>query len=288
MLASLISLLAINNLAAPLPIINTDSQPVPSIVAYAEKTGVSVRPDIKAAAVLSIDLDTGKLLYEQNADTPLPMASLTKLMTIAVILQEHTLDEVVTVDKQATAVEPSKMGLLANERITVAELIKGMIIKSANDAALALAYFDSGSPEEFVKKMNNEASRMGLSHTHFANPVGFDDPTQYSSTADLSILARALYKKPYIRQIAAISKTTASSVDQKQTHELDTTNSLIGSYLKVLGLKTGTTDEAGQCLITIVESPEGNRIMNILLNSPSRFEESKIMSQWIFDNYSWI
>lgn len=288
MLASLISLLAVNNLVAQPTMPNVDSRPVPSIVAYAEKTGTSLRPSIQAAAVLSIDLDTGKLLYRQNADSQLPMASLTKLMTIMVILQEHSLDEIVSVDKRATNVEPSKMNLLANEQITVRELIKGMIIKSANDAALALAYFDAGDPDEFVKKMNKEAARMGLAHTHFQNPVGFDDPAQYSTAEDLGILARAVYKKPFIGQIAGITKTSVSSVDQKQTHELEATNSMIGSYLKVLGLKTGTTDEAGQCLITIVESPEGNRIMNILLNSPSRFNESKIMSQWIFDNYSWI
>jgi D-alanyl-D-alanine carboxypeptidase len=152
MLATILSLLAANNLAtAP-----ADSPALPSLLpppavhAHPVKTGLSLQPQIGAKAVLSIDLESGTLLYGQNADTPLPMASLTKLMTIMVILQENSLDETVTVDPRATKVEPSKMYLLAYEKITVGELIKAIIVKSANDAALALAYHNAGELENFV------------------------------------------------------------------------------------------------------------------------------------------
>lgn len=295
MLASLISLLAINNLSLPLP--PTSSQisslaaPPPllsSVAAYPEKVTTSIGPVLKAKSVLSIDLETGKTLYQKDAGQELPMASLTKLMTILVILDNHDINEIVTVDKRATEVEPAKMYLLAYEKITIGELIKGIIVKSANDAALALAYHNSNSVEEFAEKMNQKALEMGLRNSHFVNPIGFDDPEQYSTVDDLAIIARTAYKIPLIQQLAPLTKTTAKSVDGKQSHDLDTTNDLLSSYLKVWGLKTGTTDLAGQCLISVVEAPTGEKILNIMLNSPARFTESKILSQWIFDNYRWL
>lgn len=283
--------MAINNLSAPVPGSNTEiiNIPEPSyIVAYAEKSTTSLGPDLDAKAILSLDLETGKVLYEKNSAEKLPMASLTKLMTMLVIMDEHGLDEVVTVDNRATTVEPSKMNLLSGEKITVRNLVKAMIIKSANDAALALAYFDSGEIEIFADKMNKKAKEIGMNNTHFVNPIGFDDPDQYSTTDDLSILARKIYKNPLVRETATIKETSLNSVDNEQSHSVQSTNALLDSYLKTLGLKTGTTDEAGQCLISIIESPEGNKIMNIMLGSPARFTESKIISQWIFENYKWI
>ncbi len=288
MLATLISLLAVNNLATPNPELSLPPLSPPTIAAHPVKTGLSLQPQIEAKAVLSIDLETGAILYGQNQNSPLPMASLTKLMTVLIILKENGLDETVIVDKRATTVEPSKMYLLANEKISTGELIKAILIKSANDAALALAYHNAGELEGFVAKMNYEATAMGMTQTHFQNPTGLDAPDQYSSPEDLALLARTVYKYPIVRQTAPMAEITVSSTDQKQQHKLENTNALLDSYLKVLGLKTGTTDDAGQCLITIVESAEGRQIMNIMLNSPARFQESKILSQWIFNNYSWI
>ncbi len=291
MLDVLISLLAVQNLIFSEPASEGLSSPPPlpeKISAYPEKTGISLSPILGAKSVLSLDLDTGKFLFDRNINERLPMASLAKLMTALVILENHSLDEIVTVDPRATQIEPAKIFLLANEKITVRELIKSLIIKSANDSALALAYYDSPDLENFIAKMNNRAHQLGMNDTHFRNPVGFDDPDQYSSVSDLSILARTAYKQPIIRQAATITKTTLSSVNQQQTHEVEATNLLLNSYLKVFGLKTGTTDLAGQCLITIVESPDGPKIMNIMLNSPSRYDDSKILSQWVFDNYKWL
>lgn len=291
MLDTILSLMAINNLSAPLPGSNTETVNIPEpsyIVAYAEKSTTSLGPDLDAKAILSLDLETGKILYEKNPAEKLPMASLTKLMTMMVIMDEHGLDEVVTVDKRATIVEPSKINLLSGEKITVRNLVKAMIIKSANDAALALAYFDSEEVEVFADKMNKKAKELGMNSTNFVNPIGFDDPNQYSTTDDLAILARKIYKIPLVRETATIKETSLNSVDNEQSHSVQSTNALLDSYLKTLGLKTGTTDEAGQCLISIIESPEGNKIMNIMLGSPARFSESKIISQWIFDNYKWI
>jgi D-alanyl-D-alanine carboxypeptidase len=290
MLISLISLLAVNNLASSpaLPAPLSAELPLPSVIsAYAEKTGPSWQPEISARSVLSLDLDTGKILYQQNPEEKLPMASLTKLMTLLVILDNHALNEIVTVDSRATKIEPAKIYLQPGEKITVGELVKASLIKSANDAALALAYYDSQDLDKFAQKMNGRADSLGMINSHFKNPHGFDDPDQYTTSDDLAILARAIYRKPIIRDYASVSKTSVTSLDE-QSYEVENSNQLLGSYLKVFGLKTGTTDLAGQCLISIVESPEGHKILNIMLNSPARFEESKILSQWIFDNYTWL
>jgi len=293
MLASLLSLIAIHNLAFPpapttSPYLPTPPPLLTNVAAYPEKSTLSPGPILNAKSILSIDLETGKILFGKNTEQKLPIASLTKLMTILVILDQHNPNEIVTVDKRATQVEPAKMYLLANEKITIQELIKAILVKSANDAALALAYYDSNSIEDFAKKMNAKAIEIGLKHTNFVNPVGFDNPDQYSTVDDLAILARLIYKNPLVKQFAPLTKTTANSVTGTPSHDLDTTNDLLSSYLKVWGLKTGTTDLAGQCLISIVESPTGQKILNVMLNSPARFTESKILSQWIFDNYQWL
>ncbi len=291
MLTTLLSLLAVETLFSPpastppTPTVNNLTIPVNP---FPEIRPTALPPVLKSKSVISIDLATGQILYQSDPTAPLPMASLTKLMTALIILEENTLDDQVTVDKLATQVEPAKMSLLAGEKITVRELLKGLFIKSANDAAIALAIYNSKTSDAFVEKMNKRAADMHLHDTHFANPVGFDDPAQYSSAADLAILARAVYRKPIVQKIAALQEADASSIDGRQIHHLTTTNELLGSYLHVLGLKTGTTDEAGQCLISIVENENGNKILNVMLGSNDRFRETKILSQWLFDNINWI
>jgi serine-type D-Ala-D-Ala carboxypeptidase (penicillin-binding protein 5/6) len=288
MLSSILSILGYGTLLNPLP-----EQQIPepyslSVSAYPEKQSNQLMPVIKAKAVLSLDLDTGNLLYSQNAQTRLPMASLTKLMTILIVLEENSFDEIVTVDPEAVKMEPAKIYLVNNEKITVEALLKASLIRSANDAAVALAIHNGGSTEKFVEKMNKKAQELGMHNTKFANPMGFDDPEQYTTADDLAILARKVYQKPFVKQYAAIKETEVANTDGTLKHQLLSTNELFDSYLQVLGLKTGTTDLAGQCLISIVSNQQGHRIMNILLNSPSRFNESKILSEWIFTSYNWI
>lgn len=288
MLTALISLMATQTLLLNEPANNiTIYQPI-NVTAYPEKIGNSIKPVIDAKSVLSVDLETGKVLFQNSADQEMAMASLTKLMTALIILENHDLNEIVTIDRRATLVEPAKIYLKAGEQFTIKDLLKGLLIKSANDVALAFAYYDSQSIEDFAAKMNAKAVDLGLQNTQFKNPTGLDAEGQYSTANDLAILARAVYKHKIVQQISTISETEITSINTGETKKINTTNELIGSYLKVLGLKTGTTDLAGQCLITIVENKQGNKILNIMLNSPARFTESKVLSQWIFDNYKWI
>lgn len=290
MITTLLSLVALDSLLNPgqtNAAISQDTFYI-SANAYPQEKPTAIAPVIEAKAVLSIDLETGKVLYSQSPSQQLPMASLTKLMTALIILEESSPDDIVTVNKIATQIEPSKMNLVTGEKITIKDLLKGIFIKSANDAAVALALHSSPSVEEFAAKMNGKAKALGLNSTHFVNPDGLDADTHYSTAEDLAVLARAVYKYELIQKIVILKEADVSSVDGRFTHELKTTNDLLGSYLNVLGLKTGTTDEAGQCLITIVENENGNKILNVMLGSPARFQETKILSQWLFDNFNWI
>lgn len=288
MITAIISLMAAENLLFSEPKTPNLAEPNILVAAYPERTGKSIKPIIQAKSVLSLDLETGKVLFENGPDQELPMASLTKLMTALVILDSHDLDEVVTIDKRATLVEPAKIYLKAGEQFTIRDLFKGLFIKSANDVALALAYHDSQDLDTFVEKMNKKAQEIGLKNTQFKNPTGLDLEGQYSTANDLAVLARLVYRHDIVQKISPIKETEISAINTGESKKLTTTNELLGSYLKVLGLKTGTTDLAGQCLITVVENDQGKKILNIVLNSPARFTESKILSQWIFDNYQWI
>lgn len=295
MLTTLISLVAANNLAfqqpapARTPIkINSIDYPIIQTVPFPIKKAQAIAPIIGAKSVLSIDIATGQILFSQNSEERLPMASLTKLMTAKIALEENPLDQITTITKEATQIDPSKINLNIGEKISVGDLLKAVMIKSANDAAMAIAINNAGSSADFVNKMNQKASIMGMGNTHYQNPVGFDDPKQYSTATDLALLARNIYKNPFIQRVAVIKELEIQSADGKIHHKLETTNELLGSYLKVLGLKTGTTDQAGQCLISIVENSNGNRILTVMLGSNARFKESKILTQWIFDSYQWI
>lgn len=248
----------------------------------------NVAPVIKAKSVLAVDLKNGFPLFEKGIYDRRPIASISKLMTIILILEENKMDDVVTVSKKASQTSGSRIWLAPGEKITVENLLSASMIASANDAAYALAEFNSNSNvKDFVAKMNQKAKSLGLNDTHFTNPVGFDDKENYSSAYDLSVLARYAFGKEFVRKTGVIKELEIKSTDGKLKHKLKTTNDLLSSYLKVLGLKTGTTDLAGQCLIAIIENDKGHDILTVMLDSPSRYQETKVLADWIFRTYKW-
>lgn len=245
-------------------------------------------PIIKAKSTLSMDLKTGVILYEENSHDRLAIASLTKLMTAIIIIEENNLEEIATVSKNAAQTTGSIMFLVNGETISIKDLLYGLIINSANDSAITLAEHNTGSVDEFVKKMNKKALALGLLNTHFSNPIGLDNANNYSSAYDLAKLSQYVYQKKIIKEIAVTKNTKVYSSDGKYTHKLESTNDLLGvDFMKFKGLKTGTTDQAGLCIISIAENENGNEILNILLHSPDRFRESKILADWIFRAYNW-
>jgi D-alanyl-D-alanine carboxypeptidase (penicillin-binding protein 5/6) len=246
----------------------------------------SSRPLLQAEAGIVADLNSGQILYQKNGLEKYPIASLTKLMTALIIIQEHKLNEVVTVPQLATQVGGSSINLQSKEKITVLNLLKGLLIQSGNDAAVALAVHNSQSVDKFVKKMNLKANELNLQNTNFANPMGFDDPENYSTAQDLFTLAKAVYQYPTIQKIVNTKETTIYSTDKASSHLLQTTNLILDNYLNVGGLKTGTTSQAGGCFIGITKNEEHPKIA-IVLGSNDRFLDTKVMLDWVQNTFKY-
>ena len=262
-----------------------DVQPIPI------KNNDAIEPVIDAKAALLMDYDTSTVMYSKNEYQPLPMASLTKIMTASIILDSHKLDEVVTIDENYAAMSDDVLGvrmwLVKGEKITVGNLLMGLLIPSAGDAAMALAKYHSGSVGAFVKEMNKKAEILNLKNTHFVNPIGMDAAGHYASAYDLAILTKYALRNKDFRRIVRTTSASVTSVDGKTVHQLNGTNFLLNSYLDIEGVKTGTTDGAGECLINLAKNENGREIIVVLLNSPDRFQENKSIIDWAFRNFSW-
>jgi D-alanyl-D-alanine carboxypeptidase len=247
------------------------------------------QPIAQATSALLMDVGTGMVLYQKNAYERLPMASLTKIMTAIIILENHSLDEVVTTDDDFNKLGELgvRMWLQQYEKITVENLLIGLLVPSAGDAAMALAKYHSGSVEKFVEEMNKRVKELNLKDTHFINPIGIDAEGHYSSAYDLAMLTKYALRNKEFRRLIQIQNATVTSVSGTIKHSFEGTNYLLDSYLDIRGVKTGTTDNAGECLINLARNTEGAEVIVVLLNSPDRFQESKRLLDWSFRNFKW-
>jgi D-alanyl-D-alanine carboxypeptidase (penicillin-binding protein 5/6) len=221
-------------------------------------------PQVTARAYLVQNGVTGEVLARSNDLERLPIASITKLMTVLVALEHSRLDDVVTVSRQASEVGESSIYLKKGERITVRDLVEAALIQSANDAAVALAEHVGGSQAAFVAMMNQEATKLRLRDTHFANPDGLDAPGHYSSAHDVTRLARIAMKNPVIREIVGRSTATIQG-----NRILYTWNDLLGRFPGVFGVKTGHTAAAGWSEVTAARA-HGVTIYATLLGGLTR------------------
>lgn len=230
---------------------------------------------LTASGAVIVDLDSGQTVYGLNLDVSRPMASLTKLMTALIIVENHDLDEIVTVPRHATEVIGTSANLPAGERFTAGDLLSALLIMSANDAAVTLAEFHSGSVEAFVDEMNVRARELGLRDTVYENPVGLDAPAQKSTPRDLAWLAMFVMRFDPIAERMGTPTTKISTVSGK-TMTLMHTHQLLRAENQhdILAGKTGTTDAAGQCLLSIVEIG-GRRYITVLLHSKDRYADMR-------------
>jgi serine-type D-Ala-D-Ala carboxypeptidase (penicillin-binding protein 5/6) len=220
------------------------------------------RPD--ARAWLIQNGATGEVLAAHAASARLPIASITKLMTVLVTLEHVKLDDVVTVSGSTSRIGESTIGLRPGERISVRDLIEAALIQSANDAAAALAeHVGRGSVARFVALMNRKAQALGLADTHFANPSGLDAPGHYSSARDVTRLARLAMAKPFVRRTVRLRTETAAG------RTLHTWNDLLGGFPGVIGVKTGHTNAAGWSEVAALRG-RGVTIYATILGSPDR------------------
>ena len=197
-------------------------------------------PQVTGRAYLVQNGVTGEVLAQNHDRERVPIASITKLMTVLVTLQHARLDDVVTVSRTAAAVGESSIYLEKGDQLTVRDLVEAALIQSANDAAVALAEYVGGSQSAFVAMMNAEAAKLRLTDTHFANPDGLDAPGHYSSARDVTRLARIVMKNPVVRDI--VRERTATIAGPRT---LTTWNDLLSTYPGVFGVKTGHTNGAG-------------------------------------------
>src|SRR4030042_6721410 len=164
------------------------------------KNEIAVSPVVDGESGIIVDFESGKILYEKNSNKRMQIASITKLMTAIIALEEGNLDEIITISEEAAAQEGSKIWLLSGEQITLRNLLYAVLVHSGNDAAYAIAeHLGNGDVKIFVEKMNQKARDLGLLSTHYENPIGFDAKENYSTAYDLSIIARYAYRKPFVQ-----------------------------------------------------------------------------------------
>ena len=197
---------------------------------------------------LIYDRASGRVLYEKNGNKQTPMASTTKIMTAIVVLENAKLNEVVKIDSKAAGTGGSRLGLKKNDKITVNDLLYGLMLRSGNDAAVALANYVSGSIEGFADMMNKKAEEMGLKNSHFIVPHGLDNEGHYTTAFELAKMADYALKIDKFKEIVS-TKTTTIYINN-YPKAINNTNQLLGSVSGVYGVKTGFTNGAGRCLVS--------------------------------------
>lgn len=232
-------------------------------------------PQISAKSALVYDITANKVLYEKNPKQKLPMASITKIMTAVVALENKKPDDRYFVSKEDLVGENS-MGLSEGESFSLKELLYGLILVSGNDAAETLATNYKGGRTAFIKAMNNKAKALGLSDTNFTNPTGLEgDGEQYSTSYDLIVITEYILTKfPLFREVVSTFSYTIEQTDTHKAFYLENETNLLTSYPGVKGVKTGYTPEAGFCLVTYLDY-KGHQIIGVILGSQNRREEMK-------------
>ncbi len=233
-------------------------------------------PEVSAKALFIVEPENFLPLYMKNERLKLYPASTTKIITALVARDIFKLDDVIEVKRSIK--EGRIMELEKGERMTVENLLYGLLIHSANDAAFALA--DAAGYERFVSLMNKKAKELGMEDTNFTNPAGFEDPNHYSTAYDLALASREFLKDPFLRKVVGIKEIIVSDVEFKKFHRLSNVNKLLGEIPGVAGLKTGYTPAAGENLISLYKTPYGE-ILVVLLGSKDRFADTQNLIFWL-------
>jgi D-alanyl-D-alanine carboxypeptidase (penicillin-binding protein 5/6) len=230
----------------------------------------------QAHSILLKDLSTGRTLYEVGANRRVAPASLTKIMSALVILEYGQLHDPVTVSRKAARARKIHLRLHAGHVFRLGDLLKAMLITSANDACLAAVEHVGGSEEMFVAMMNNKAHRLGLLDTHFSNACGFDSPTHYTTAGDLATLSEAAMEDPTFRALVRKEVDMIFPLNANRSYWLRSTNRLLGRIPGVEGIKTGFTSQAGRCLVAKV-SQDGKEVLLVLLHANRRWDTASTL-----------
>lgn len=242
-------------------------------------------PKINSRAAVIYDRKSKKVIWGKSENERRKMASTTKIMTAIVVLENAKIGDVVTVSKKAAGTGGSRLGLKEGDKITVNDLLYGLLLVSGNDAAVCLAEYVGGSVEEFAKKMNNKAEELNLENTHFITPHGLDQEEHYTTALELARLADyALENNTFSNIVATRTYTVNINGNPKQ---LNNTNELLGNLYGVNGVKTGFTNGANRCLVTSIKRNEMNIITVVLGADTKKFrtQDSVKLIEYAYNNY---
>lgn len=243
-----------------------------------KKPYINPPPEISAKAYGVVNLNEELVMFKKNPNLILPPASVTKIMTAIVALENYDLDKSVVVPPQCTKLNGSSVGFLANEVLTLQDLLYGLLVRSGADAACAIASINS--QEEFIDKMNKKADELGMTNTTFQNEIGFDaENSHFSTINDLEKLTLYALKSGVFRKLVGTTEVTLTSLNPGTSYKIKSTNDLLFTIPGTVGIKTGFTQNAGECLSYLYEN-KGQSILITILGSENRFGDTSKLLKW--------
>ncbi len=258
---------------------------VTALLACRSIPAFSAPPPIQARAAVLLDVETGTVLFQQNMHQSRPFASTTKIMTALLALENCSLDDLVSMSPTAAAVQGSSLYLDAGQVMRLDDLLAAVLLRSANDAAIAIAEHISGSVPAFASLMNERARQLGATDTHFVNPHGLHDRDHRSSAYDLALITRRALEHPRFRELVAAEKLDIQvPTDPSGLRRLHNHNKLLRRADFVDGVKTGYVNESGQCLVAS-GTEDGRQLVAVLLDSPDIYREALSLLRYGFADF---
>ena len=268
---------------SPAPVAGPSASPLPpgSVAPLPPPT----RPQIKAASAILIDAVSGQVLYGRNVDAPRPMASTTKIMTALLFCEAAPETAIVTASERAAATRESSLHLKKGETLTAHDLLRAMLLRSANDACVAAAEYVAGTEAAFAERMNAKAKELGCLHTHFVNSHGLHDDLHYTTAHDLALIARAAMQEPRIAETVCTQRCRINrSIDHNDV-TLRNHSHFLGKFPGADGIKTGYTRPAGHCYVGSA-TEDGHRLISVVLRSPDYVGETSALMKFGFGRFA--
>lgn len=256
---------------------------------FEASTDVSSAPNLNSRAAVILEKSTGTILFGKNENEKRKMASTTKIMTAIVVLENvEDLSEIVTISKKAAGIGGSRLGLSTAAKITVNDLLYGLLLCSGNDAAIALSEFVCGNVEGFVELMNQKASELGLNSTNFVTPHGLDDEEHYTTAYELALLTKYALENETFSKIVSTKNYSVFINDSPKS--INNTNELLGYLDGVYGVKTGFTNGANRCLVTACKRGDLDIICVVLGSDTKKFrtQDSIKLIEYAFSNFEMV